>query len=188
MWGEKEFNKAISQGYIESADGWKLKLPKFDIFKSYEEKIKAMSRENWTTYKEGKTEYKALQENDKYEIKNKESFEYYKSKKKEVSQFFKLKSEYQRLCLNNPIQSRAAHQIKYATCLLFDWIVENNLQWKILICNSVHDELVIECIKELSEISKEKVQQFMRDGGNHYLKTLKIKADAAIGNSWYEAK
>lgn len=188
VWGAKEFEKAISQGYIESADGWKLKLPKFDIFKSYEEKIKAMSKENWTVYKEGKLEYKALQENDKYEIKNKESFEYYKSKKKEVSQYFKLKSEYQRLCLNNPVQSRGAHQLKLATIYLFEWIEENNLYWKVKICNSVHDELVIEALEELKEKATLAVQKSMVDGGNHYLKNLKIKADAHYGDSWYSAK
>jgi hypothetical protein len=30
--GEKSLQESIATGYIESADGWKLKLPKFDIY------------------------------------------------------------------------------------------------------------------------------------------------------------
>ena len=36
-WGDIVFKESIKQGYIESADGWKLALPKFDKFKEYKE-------------------------------------------------------------------------------------------------------------------------------------------------------
>jgi DNA polymerase I-like protein with 3'-5' exonuclease and polymerase domains len=86
------------------------------------------------------------------------------------------------------VQTRGAHQIKLATCILFDWIVENNLQWKILICNSVHDELVAEALDEYAEEAKHAVESSMLEAGNHYLTNLTIKADANIGESWGEAK
>jgi DNA polymerase I-like protein with 3'-5' exonuclease and polymerase domains len=113
---------------------------------------------------------------------------FYKSKKTEVSQFFKLKSEYQRLCLNNPVQARSAHQLKLATSILFDWIVENNYIGKIKIVNTVHDEIIVECLKELKDIAKKAVEDAMLEGGNYYLTNLKIKADANIGESWGKAK
>ncbi len=106
-WGTKVLNESIAKGYIESADGWKLKLPKFDIYKTLESKIKEISRNEWMDYKEGKLEYqrwkKSKEEGEKpYTVKNQICFDYYQSKKMDVSGFFKLKSEYSRLALNNP--------------------------------------------------------------------------------------
>lgn len=191
-WGDKEFEKAIKNGYIESADGWKLKLPNFDKFQEYKEKVERISKDEWTIYKQGKLDYKKKQEEkekgNKYEYKYPKAVEFYKSKKTEVSQFFKLKSEYQRLCLNNPVQSRSAHQLKRATTLLFDWIVENNYINKIKIVNTVHDEIVCECPEELAEITKSQVEKSMIEGGNYYLSNLRIKADANYGKSWGKAK
>lgn len=191
-WGNVEFEKAVKQGYIESADGWKLALPKFDKFKEYKSKVESITKEQWQTYKQGKLDYKKKfdeeEKGNKYKYIFPTSVDYYKSKKTEVSQFFKLKSEYQRLCLNNPVQARSAHQLKRATAILFDWIVENDYINKIKIVNTVHDEIIVECQENLKEIAKEAVQSSMLEGGNYYLTNLKIKADANIGKSWGEAK
>ena len=191
-WGALIFEEAVKKGYIESADGWKLALPKFDKFKEYEKKVKSITKEQWTMYKQGKLDYKKKfdqkEKNIEYTYIFPNSVEFYKSKKTEVSQFFKLKSEYQRLCLNNPVQTRSAMMIKRSALILFDWIVENNYINIIKICNSVHDELVIECPIDLTELARTKVEEAMIEGGNHYLQTLKIKADAHYGNSWYDAK
>lgn len=191
-WGDKVFQKSIISGHIESADGWKLALPKFDKFKEYKSKVESISKEQWQVYKQGKLDYKRkLDEKEKgkeYEYVFPKSVEFYKSKKTEVSQFFKLKSQYQRLCLNNPVQARSAHQLKLATAILFDWIVENNYINNIKIVNTVHDEIIVECKEELKEIAKQAVEDSMLKGGNYYLTNLKIKADANYGESWGKAK
>jgi len=191
-WGDKVFEQAAKKGYIESVDGWKLALPYYEDFKELKIEVDAISREEWTKYKIGKTDYKKyLEEKEKgvkYDLQFPVQVEFYKSKKKLVSKYAKLRSEYMRLCLNNPVQTRGAHQIKLATAILFDWIVDNNLQWQVLICNSIHDELVVECIDAIKHTVKGVVEQSMLDAGNHYLNKLKIKADANIGNSWGEAK
>jgi len=191
-WGNTEFEKAIKQGYIESADGWKLALPKFDKFKEYKDKVENITKEQWQMYKQGKLDYKKkFDEKEKgitYKYIFPKSVDFYVSKKTEVSQFFKLKSEYQRLCLNNPVQARSAHQLKRATVMLFDWILENGYINKIKIVNTVHDEIIVECEENLKEIAKEAIQSSMLEGGNYYLTNLKIKADANIGESWGEAK
>ncbi len=191
-WGDKVFQESIKKGYIESADGWKLKLPRFDQFQDYDEKIKKITKEQWQEYKQGKLDFKKKQEKDEkkeeYEYQFPKSVEYYKSKRKEVSTYFKLKSEYQRLCLNNPVQSRGAHQLKLATSLLFEWILANNYIGKIKIVNTVHDEIVVECEESLKDIAKEQVEKSMLEGGDYYLTNLKIKADANYGESWGEAK
>lgn len=191
-WGNIEFEKAIKQGYIESADGWKLALPKFDKFKEYKSKVENITKEQWQMYKQGKLDYKKkFDEKEKgitYKYIFPKSVDFYISKKTEVSQFFKLKSEYQRLCLNNPVQARSAHQLKRATVILFDWIIENGYINKIKIVNTVHDEIIVECEENLKQIAKEAIQSSMLEGGNYYLTNLKIKADANIGESWGEAK
>jgi len=191
-WGEKVLNKAIKVGYIESVDGWRLKLPYYDEFLDAKAKTDAITRDEWTKYKIGKNDYKKLQEEkekgNKYELQFPASVELYKEKKKFVSKYFKLRSEYLRLCLNNPVQTRGAHQIKLAGALLFEWIVDNELQWIVKICNSVHDELVVEVIEGFEEQARNAVEVAMLQAGNHYLTNLTIKADANIGNSWGEAK
>ena len=191
-WGDKVFQEAIRKGYIESADGWKLALPRFNKFREYKAKVESLTKEEWQIYKQGKLEYKKKQEEAEkkivYTYKFPKAVTFYNSKKSEVKQFFKLKSEYQRLCLNNPVQARSSMMIKLSALLLFDWILENNYINLIKICNSVHDELVVECPKDLAEIAREKVGEFMITAGNHYLENLKIKADAAIGDNWYSAK
>lgn len=191
-WGEKELVKALKTGYIESVDGWKLKLPKFEEFNEYKVKVDSISRDQWTIYKQGKLDFKKKIEEEEaereYTYKYPKSVEYYNSVKKVVSKYFKLRGEYQRLCLNNPVQTRGAHQIKLASCIMFEWILENNLIWKVLMCNSVHDELVLESKKEYAEQAKQALEYAMLTGGNYYLTNLKIKADANIGSSWGEAK
>ena len=188
IWGAKELDKALRQGYIESADGWKLKLPKFDRYKELEKNIRSISREGWLLYRIGKAEFKKKEEDKEHVVENKEALGFYKANKSEVSYFFRLKSEYARLCLNNPVQSRGSHQLKLASCLFFEWIIANNLQWIILLVNTIHDEIVAESPEHLAEKTRLKVQECMLIGGDHYLTNLKIKADAAIGNSWGEAK
>ena len=191
-WGDRVFNVAIKRGYIESVDGWRLRLPFFDEFTELKAKVDAITREEWTKYKIGKLDYKKQQEQKekgvKYELQFPASVELYKEKKKFVSKYFKLRSEYLRLCLNNPVQTEGSHQLKRSTCNLFEWIIKNNLQWIVKICNAIHDELVVEAPEELAELARVAVQESMLEGGNHYLKNLTIKADANIGNSWGEAK
>lgn len=187
-WGEQELQKAISQGYIESAAGWKLKLPEFKRFKALEEKIKAISKNEWTIYREGKQEYKKLQEDSNYKIKSIQAYEFYCNKKKDVSSFFKLKGEYQRLALNNPVQSRGSHQLKLSVSMFFEWIEKNNLLWEVLIDNIVHDECVIECKAKYKNIVSQNLERCMIQGGNYFLNNLKIKAESNIGESWGKAK
>jgi DNA polymerase I len=191
-WGEKVLNASIKKGYIESVDGWQLKLPYYEEFLDAKAKTDAITREEWTKYKIGKADFKKFEEEkekgNKYELQFPASVAVYKEKKKFVSKYFKLKSEYLRLCLNNPVQTRGAHQIKLAGCLLFEWIVKSNLQGIVKMCNSVHDELVVECKEIFSDFARTAVENAMLEAGNHYLTNLTIKAQANIGNSWGEAK
>jgi len=192
IWGNNNFINAVKLGYIESLDGWKLKLPEFSKYKGLEKEIKNFSKEDWQLYKIGKEEYKkyweAKNKKELFTIVFKKEYDFYISKKSYVSQYFKLQGEYKRLSLNNPIQSSAAHMTKYATVLMFNWIKENNYINNVKIVNVIHDEIVIECEKSLKEIVVKNLEDSMLKAGNHYLKDLTIKADAHFGSSWQEAK
>jgi len=187
-WGNDVFEEAIKVGYIESADGWKLALPKYDLFIDYKNKIESISKFDWGIYKEGKIEYNKKRDNPDYKIKNDISYTFYKERKGSVSNYFKLKSEYMRLCLNNPVQARGAHQLKRSSVIFFDWIERNNLYWKVLLDNMVHDEIIVECEEYLSEITTKKLSESMIEGGNYYLTNLIIQAEAHSGSSWGKAK
>jgi hypothetical protein len=57
MLGRKVFQESIATGYIESADGWKLKLPKFDIYLDLERAVKQINRLEWQMYSAGNGNY-----------------------------------------------------------------------------------------------------------------------------------
>lgn len=199
-WGDRVLQQALKVGYIESADGFKLKLPDFEEFTRLGDKLKSCDNEFWDEYRAGKEEYKnyweAIEYNKTHEdkksvgIKNIKAYEFYRENKAWVSSYFKLKSGYSRLALNNPIQARAAHQTKYAVSLLFQHIVSKNHQWKARICVPVHDEIVMEVAEELAEEYKEKIGYFMVKAGNHYLSgdSVFMEAEGNIGSNWYQAK
>jgi len=200
-WGEKIFQIAIKKGYIESVDGWKLYLPKYSQFQKLKIEVDSITREEWTKYRIGKAERQRefmikdhnanLKEGEtkkEFIMINKVEYEFYRSKRKTISDYFKLRSEYQRLCLNNPVQTRGSHQMKLALCYFFEWILKKGYINTVLLCNAVHDEIVSECPKELSLEVKNVIGEIMREAGDFYLENLKIKADANIGDSWYAAK
>lgn len=188
--GDKKLAQALSLGYVESCEGFKLKLPFYDIYKKYEAQLQSMSKEDWEIYKIGKQEYKSKKENKSYVISDKESYDFYVENKGFISEFFKLKSSYLRLCLNNPSQAAGAFQTKRALAKLFDYIKSRNHHNIVRICNAPYDEIVLEVKKDLAEEYQDKLAYFMKNEGNYYLTNplLKMEADANIGINWYEAK
>lgn len=216
QWGEGVLQKAIEVGYIESADGFKLKLPFYEEFMEAHEWIEDKDKAFWTSYRKGKLLYKAkrlLREMEELVVKygegSKEVFDFkdehfdeinleedefsynlYIESKGRVGDYFKRKSKYFRLCLNNPVQATSAFQTKLAVTLVFEEIVRSGDQWKACIGVAPHDELVIYVLEELSDKYKLVLEKCMKDGGNHYLKSGKVKMDAEahIGKNWYEAK
>ena len=192
--GNQKLKEASKLGYIESAMGFKLHLPYFTEYKELESKIQAITKDDWDLYKVGKKEYKAQfkakEDKKDYTILNQKAYNYYYNNKGKISKFFKLKSQYMRLCLNNPVQATSAHQTKQATIALFNFIKENNHIGKAKIVLVVHDEIVMEVEDTLTELYKQKLGEIMVTEGNKFIKNpiLTIKADANIGDNWYEAK
>jgi len=189
-WGEDVLTEALENGYIESCLGFRLYLPYFDDFKKSEYLIKNKSKEFWQEYREGKKEYLEYKEDSEYKIKNKKAYGTYLTNKGFVSDYFKQKSKYFRLCLNNPIQTTAAHQTKLAVSMLFETILKNNDIGNVKICVVPHDEIVLEVKVGLEQKYKKILEECMCKGGDAILNSdvIKMKAEANIGKSWYEAK
>jgi DNA polymerase I-like protein with 3'-5' exonuclease and polymerase domains len=200
-WGYNKLNEAIRKGYVESVAGFKLYLPRYSEFLELKAEYKAYTKEFWESYKIGKKYYQ-----DYYNLKNKETLteaeelsfleakeklntEYgilYYENKKTISNYAKLRSEYFKLCLNNPAQSGAAFQTKSALIALFNAIVENGDLWNARISNSPYDEILMEVKKPLAEKYKLLMEKCMVEEGNKWLisNLFEMEADAVIGSSW----
>lgn len=187
-WGKEVLDKAIKVGYIESADGFRLHLPYYKEFLELKEWFNDLERSFWDRYKIGKNLYNS--ESKTYTERDYEFINHYTQNKDKVSKFAKHRSQYFKLCLNNPIQTTAAHQTKRAAVMLFNYIKENNHQWKVRIANIPHDEFVLEVSNELVEEYKKVLAKCMIEGGNYYLKSniVHMKAEANSGDNWYDAK
>lgn len=189
-YGNKKIDEAINLGYIESTMGFKLHLRNFEVFKKKHDWIKGLTREFWTQYGIGKKEYKALQLDPEYKITKKVSYDLYCKNSYDVSQYFKLKSEYFRLCLNNPAQGTAAFQTKAATNKIFEHIYRKNHFWKARICLVVHDEINMEVADDLVVEYKKVIEDAMVNEGNKFLTNpnLFMSAETNIADNWYDAK
>jgi DNA polymerase I-like protein with 3'-5' exonuclease and polymerase domains len=195
-WGEGVLEDAMKNGYIESAAGFKLKLPMFDRFKELQTKMDSFDKEFWTKYKIGKEENALMLESleDKtqppYVIQNNHTHQLYLNNKGTISEYFSMKSQYFRLCLNNPIQATAAHQTKKAACILFDTIIANGDLNKVRIAVIVHDEIQLEIKEELAEKYLPILSECMVIAGDHFLenKIVNMEADAVIGKDWGSSK
>ena len=185
-WAEKVYKRAIEVGYIETADGFRYHLEYYDEFKELHDEIMSFDRQFWDKYRIGKKEYQ--NEKNGVDIENWEAYELYVENKSKISKYFKRKSEYMRLCLNFPIQSRSAHQTKRALVWLFDYIIEQGHIWDVKIDVAPHDEIMLEVRENLAEQYKVVLEDTMVNAGNYYLTSgiVSMKADAQIGKTWYE--
>jgi len=194
IWGEGILAKAIEVGYIESAEGFKLKLPFFEDFKQGHDQIESLDKDFWKSYRMGKEEYKKVKEaaskEETYEPVNYKEYKLYSDNKSWISHYFKTKSKYLRLCLNNPVQATSAFVTKRAAVLLFEEILKNNHQHMVQISNIIHDELLLHVDNQLVTMYKPILERCMLQGGDFYLTSglVRHKAQANSGKTWYEAK
>lgn len=191
-WGKKILEQGVKKGWIESEEGFKIKLPNYRRFKELEVLNKDI---DWTSYRKGKTEFKAKQEADRakesYSVSDVKNYEYYKKHYKNVSRFFQIKSSWTNLCLNFPIQSCASFQSKKACIDLFNTILKNNHQWQVRMSNFIYDEIIVECKNELSDQYRIILEDCMKNAANYYVnydKEIVMSCTANVGDTWYSVK
>lgn len=88
----------------------------------------------------------------------------------------------ERNAINMPIQGTAADIIKIAMIKVQDLISDNNLKSKLII--QVHDELVLDVVKEELDIITTNVKEIME---NVIMLSIPLKVDIGFGNNWLEA-
>ena len=93
-------------------------------------------------------------------------------------------SKWDRMSLNSPTQGTGACIVKMAACKFFKWILQHNLFDKVLLCNMVHDEIVIEFPQELKEETVNALTTAMESSAAVFCKKLPIPADAEVGLGW----
>lgn len=168
-YAEKTQRKALKYGYIQFNDVTYSKafLPNFDEFKDLEKQV--YSPGFWEVYREEKRRESAL---------------FISKLKPLVRKYFKYKGEVYRKSLNAPIQGTAAEITKLAAIYVFDWLIQSDLIFKVLITNLIHDELLLESPRECAEKVAAVVTEKMRVAGSYFCKTIPLTADSLITQWW----
>ena len=105
--------------------------------------------------------------------------------KEKVSQFFRKRGDIERMSLNYPIQGESAEITKLA-CVYFwtKYLVPNNLLFKVLMVNIIHDEILIETPEEIAQQAAAQLEKAMVDAGAKFCKRVPLKADPCIEKFW----
>ena len=94
------------------------------------------------------------------------------------------KGDIERMSLNYPIQGSSADITKLAGIYFFRYLLENNLVFKVLMPNVVHDEWIVEAPEDMADVVKDKLQECMETAGDVFCKVVKLKADPVITKYW----
>lgn len=165
------FTKARKQGL---ADGYvfispitkrKSYIPFYD---KYIELANQINQKFWTDYRESKQRGGSD----------------FPAKKKIVKDYFYYKGEIERKSLNFPIQGSSADMMKIACLYIFDYILDNNLFGIVKFVNSIHDEAVVECPRDLSEGVQDVVSNSMLRAGKFFCKRIPIQVSSDIEVCW----
>lgn len=163
-------NLTLKNGYISVDDvtGSKFYIAGFDKLKQllFEQSLRPNTY--WKKFQEEKAK----------------SSKWYFDEKEKNSYVSRWKGQIRRLSLNMPIQGTSASITKAAGIYLYDWVLENNYQDKVKIVNIVHDEILAECPKDISNIVADKIKEFMEKAGEIYCKTIPLKAVPEISLYW----
>lgn len=93
-------------------------------------------------------------------------------------------AKWDRLALNSVTQGSGIIILKIAMIIFFKWICDNNYFNKVLLCNLVHDESVVEYPSEIREIVEFKLVECMEKAAAAICKSLPIPAEASTGDHW----
>lgn len=155
-------------GYVNFNDLTKRKFF-FDFMPEYEKLGLEINKEFWDKYRIEKAAESAIFEN---------------VLKPKVTRYFKLKGVLERTSYNYPVQGTAADCTKYGSYLFFQWLIEQDLLFKVKIVNVVHDELIVECAEDMAEMIKEKVKYFLELAGKYFCKRVPLFAEPQIAEEW----
>lgn len=93
-------------------------------------------------------------------------------------------AKWDRMALNAPTQGSGIAILKLSMTLFFKWLCQEGYFGKVLLCNLVHDEAVIEYPEELKDRVVPKLQYYMEKGASILCKKLPIPAVPETGLWW----
>jgi DNA polymerase-1 len=122
---------------------------------------------------------------DLYRVEKKAQSDSYKhSLKGTVRKYFNYKGQIERKALNYPIQGTSADITKIACVYFMEWIEQNDLLFKVKICNVIHDEILVECPlgmeNEVAAVLKEKMEK----AGSFFCPIVPLEAEPNISLAW----
>lgn len=118
------------------------------------------------------------------DIKTNKEHPSYQNMKDKIQKYFLVKGEIERKSLNFTTQGTAANITKQACINFFEWIRTNNLLKIVKIPNTVHDQIITECPKEIAEKVKEAQEKAMLDAAAIYCKRVPMKVETNITTYW----
>jgi len=99
---------------------------------------------------------------------------------------FTAKGKMERDSQNYPIQGCAASMTKLASIFFMRDVERSGFSGKIFIVNMVHDEIVVQADKDISDWAKKRLSMSMEKAGSVFVKSLPMPAEVKI--SWYWTK
>ena len=93
-------------------------------------------------------------------------------------------AKWDRMALNAPTQGSGIAILKLSMTLFFRWLCKEGYFGKVLLCNLVHDESVIEFPQELKDIVVPKLKEYMEKGASVLCKKLPIPCVPETGDHW----
>jgi len=140
------------------------------------------------SFDEFKAKRKVTQENGFWVKYNKEkaikSNEYIQELGPLVRKVFSWKGLLERNALNYPIQGTSADITKMAGVFMFRYLIEKDLLFKVFMPNVVHDEILLDCPKEIAETLAEALKASMEEAGKVFCKTVELTAVPVITDYW----
>jgi len=167
---KQEKARALKLGYIQfnNVSGRKCFIPFFEDYENLHKEIYE-TEGFWDEYKLEKSE-------------NSPTFiSYYKPK---VREYFMKRGDIERMSLNYPIQGTSADITKLAGVYFFEYLEQNDLIFKILMPNVVHDEWLVEAPEDMASDISKILQDCMEKAGLVFCKTVKLKAEPLITRIW----
>ena len=158
---KEKTEESLKNGYIliDNVTNRKYFIPFYDRFKELESLV---NREGfWEEYRANRNKYR-----------------------KEVRDYFILKGKIERNSKNYPIQGLSGSMTKLAAILVKQRLKKAGIEDKAFIVNLVHDEIVMECKKEIAEQVSKLLSKAMEDAGDRFCKTVPMIASAVITNFW----
>lgn len=102
----------------------------------------------------------------------------------EVEHYKMRKRTIQKQSINYRIQDSGAMCFKLSAIYIFNYLVKNDLLFKIKWCAIVHDENDFEVPEDMVEEFGNKVQELMEEGGKPFCTKVPLPATKTIGDFW----